>query len=168
MSSPEDSDSLDDLLGGSKPGQPDDALRPAAFARTAAVLRRRRFARRCGWIAAFAGCYLAGVASVSLWRPNHPAELLATIEPRGKPPSTATQQATERHKSPFEQLRDAGDDALNNRADVEAAVRLYAQALRVATPEELMISAAEDSWILMALKEDHLKENPHADNHDKS
>ncbi|HEX4147120.1 MAG TPA: hypothetical protein VHY91_26725 [Pirellulales bacterium] len=177
MNSPDDSDSLDDLLGRPEPGQTDETLRRGVLAGTTPVLARRRIARRCGWAAAFAGCYLAGVASMGLWQFDTPPLALTWREPEQREAGQAHESTTpepqekpriaERQKTPFEKLRDAGDEAWRARGDIEEAIRLYAQALRVATAEE-KISSADDNWILIALKEDHLTESRHDGKNDES
>jgi hypothetical protein len=57
---------------------------------------------------------------------------------------------------------------LREQGDLEAAIRLYSQALKVAAPHELTISVANDDWLLMSLKDAHMKESRNAKYNDKS
>jgi HAMP domain-containing protein len=184
MNTAEDSDPLDKLLGRREFGEQADVLRHAVLAQTVPVLWWRRFARRCRWTIVLAGCYLAGAASFGIWslegRPTAPlvatnaGDKDLTPDNSGRPSTTAQQpslaesQATERTKSRFEALRDAGARALREQSDLEMAIRFYAQALTVATSDELTISVTNDDWLLMSLKDAHKKESGYADNNGES
>ncbi len=163
-------DPLDELLGKKEFGEQADDLRHAVLAQTAPVLRRRRVVRRLGWTMAFAGCYLAGAASIGIWsmQGRSTAPLVATNAESAHQRPLAKSQATERTKTRFEALRDAGALALREQNDLETAIRLYAQALKAATPQELSISVTNDDWLLMSLKDAHTKESYDVSNQDKS
>jgi hypothetical protein len=174
MSHADEFDPLDELLGKREVGPANDLLRERSLAKTLPVLRRRRWVRRASWAMAFAGCYLAGMATMGAWqrgeasrsfveRPSLPA-----APKRQRAGGTRLVEQPKREMTPFERLRAAGDDAWRRQGNIEAAIRLYAQALEVATPEEMRISDTHDSWLLMALKQDHLPENEHVDDPDQS
>ena len=125
--------------------------------------------RRAGWAAAFAGCYLAGLTTMGVWQHAGTKQPLEVDAPavRDRPPAAGAQLA-QRQKTPFERLRDAGNEAWRRQADIERAIRLYAQAIEVATPEELRISATDDNWLLMAMKQDHVQEKQNVEQPDES
>ncbi|HTU23969.1 MAG TPA: hypothetical protein VMF30_01140 [Pirellulales bacterium] len=168
MNLPDESDPLHELLGGRGGTQQEEAARAALAARVMAetlpVLRRRRIARRCGLATALVGCYVAGALSMNLWHAERsrmpqvalgPAAVEQTREAGPAPVVAETRAALP--QTPFEKLRDAGDRAWQER-DIEAAIRLYAEAVRVATPAERRFSAADDNFLLITLKEDQNKE----------
>ena len=162
-------DPLNELLGKKEFGEQTD-LRDAVLTQTVPVLRRRRIVRRLGWTMAFAGCYVAGAASLGLWslQERSTAPLVATNADSAHQSPLAKSQATERSKTRFEALRDAGARALREQGDVETAIRYYSRAIQVATPHDLNISVAHDDWILMSLKQAHSKESNNVGYQDKS
>jgi hypothetical protein len=172
MNPADEFDPVDDLLARHDAGEPSEQLRERALARTLPVLRRRRWIRRAGWGAAFAGCYLAGMATMGAWQSSQASK--SVVEKAPTMPAVPRQQTSDgpelvqRQKSPFERLRDAGDEAWQAQGNLDAAIRLYGEALEVATPEEMKISATDDNWLLMALKQDHVEEDEDVDNHDES
>jgi hypothetical protein len=121
--------------------------------------------RRLVGILALTGCYLAGLSTTLLWRADAPPESSVAASHKAVPPRPLAHQPA---KSPYEALRDAGDRAWQDDGDIESAIRLYGQALSVGTPQELRVSAADDSWLLMYLKRAHEMENQHADDHGNS
>ncbi len=187
MNSAAESDPLADLLARPELGERDMALRGDVLARTMPVLRRRRVARRFGVVLACVGCYLAGAVNMQLWDAAGTAEepriahTSAQSRPELKSPGSLEDsshvgtwqarqaaQLSEQSDYTFQELREAGRDAWRQTRDLETAIRLYAKALEVATPEELAISVDSDDWILMSLKEARSKESHNAGYHDKS
>jgi hypothetical protein len=155
-------------------------LRHTTLARTIPPLRRRRFIRRFVLGTGLMSFYFAGLVSAGIW-PRDPAVVAVSKgRPEGKElaqlndtadrmpismiqqPSLAVALSEKFKKSDFDTLRYAGDDAWQGQHDLEAAIRFYAEALKLAKPNELMISVADDNWLLIALKESHIKENSHA------
>jgi hypothetical protein len=146
----------------------DDTLRQAVLDRTLGVIRRRRRLKHCAVAATLLGCYLAGMATVVLWRPAT-ADLLTpsttqsaavqkkSSDPRaqliadlGGPPD---QKSTSTPLSQFEVLRRAGDRYLTDPEKLPLAVRTYTRALKYASADERAISPEHDTWLLMALKD---------------
>lgn len=60
--------------------------------------------------------------------------------------------------SRFEQLRRISDLYLYQHGDVTTAIRYYRKALDAATAEELAVAMDKDSWLLIALKQELLRE----------
>jgi hypothetical protein len=144
----------------------DDTLRQAVLDRTLGVIRRRRRLKHCAVAATLLGCYLAGMATVVLWRPAtadliKPSQSAAknqkTLDPHaqliadlGGPPD---QKSTSTPLSQFEVLRRAGDRYLTDPEKLPLAVRTYTRALKYASADERAISPEHDTWLLMALKD---------------
>jgi hypothetical protein len=176
MTSEFDDDTLNRLLPSTD--APDSGLREAILHRTRGVVRRRLYVRRVGYALALAGCYLAGILTMSLATPQAPA-VVQQVQPapadnHAPPPAPHPQKiAVEKpveNKRPtiarvrptrFEKLRQAADRALVEQ-DMIAAVKLYKKALDVAKPEELAISVERDNWLLISLKEARLQEKQNA------
>ena len=172
MSTPEnpESDPLDALVGASASLPEDDRLRRSVLARTTGVIRRRRRIRRFSITVALAGCYLAGAATVQLWRAGAPTpdrsvardEKVPADDERQTPLIDRTEQpggqTVASAASPYEVYRRVSDRCLTQQGDLSLALRYYCRALETASPEERAISA-EDSWLLMALKDLDTKEN---------
>ena len=179
-----DDDPLNQLL--STPATPRADLRGEILARTQGVLRRRRLIRRAGYALALAGCYVAGILTMSLATPAPPA-IAHQDQPAASNVASSTQaqapQEVARETAPardrpavvrkrpavaavrqtrFEKLRKAADRALLEQGDMMAAVTLYKKALDVAKPEELAISVERDNWLLISLKEARLQEKQNA------
>lgn len=172
-------DPIHQLLSATAAERP--GLRSEILQRTQSVLRRRRMLRRAGYALALAGCYVAGILTMSLATPapavvqrdrpapSHTEPVVpapapekvarASERPAGanKRPAVATVRQTR-----FEKLRKAADRALLEQGDMMAAVKLYKKALDVAKPEELAISAERDNWLLISLKEARLQERQNA------
>jgi hypothetical protein len=178
----------DDLLNSvrSTPQAPRPDLRGEILAQTQGVLRRRRYLRRAGYALALAGCYVAGILTMSLATPVPPALArqdqpapwkVASLTPAPAPQETVLESSPERDRhavaknrqavtpvrqTRFEKLRKAADRALVEQGDMMSAVKLYKKALDVAKPEELAISAERDNWLLISLKEARLQEKQNA------
>ncbi len=60
--------------------------------------------------------------------------------------------------SPYQRLRELGDDYLNRRGKISAAMDCYRMALEAAKDDEKRISEDEDTWLLAALKKDRNRE----------
>jgi len=177
MFSPDD---LNELLSNSTHGSQDgtdSALRAKVLARTTAVIRTRRRMKRAGAVAALAGCYLAGVLTMSALRaPAAPISAapggltaentvhgdsntappvtrpLVRPEDDGVIPSSGPAARTVAKFSPYDRLRRTGDRQLEDDNDVAAAARTYRRALKLASPTERDIVLDKDTWLLMAMK----------------
>src|SRR5262249_18059382 len=178
MYSPDDLDGL--LSDSTEPphdGIADPVLLEKVLARTTGVLRIRRRMKRLSVAAALAGCYLAGMLTMSLL--HAPASdsakgLAAHVEPMPKTgngesmplrplvrpeddgvvPSSSSQHAELVKLSPYDRLRRAGDRQLEDENDIAAAARTYRRALKLASPTERDIVPDKDTWLLMAMKND--------------
>ncbi|MHC4177829.1 MAG: hypothetical protein ACYSWU_09995 [Planctomycetota bacterium] len=121
------------------------------------------------------GCYLAGAATVQLWRAGAPTpdrsvardEKLSGDGVLPAPPTDRTEQpggqTVASAASPYEVYRRVSDRCLTQQGDLSLALRYYCRALDTASPEERAISE-DDSWLLMALKDLDTKETRHEDN----
>ena len=80
MQEPDDAlnDVLDTILGADR-SRPDAALRGAVLGQTLSVLRRRRRWKRCAVAAGLVGCYLAGIATMTIGRAGGKAELAVCV-----------------------------------------------------------------------------------------
>jgi hypothetical protein len=77
-------------------------------------------------------------------------------------PAPGTEQlARARKPSKYEIVRRDGDRMLRQPGNLALAVRRYHVALDLASAEERAIAPGEDSWLLMALKNERMKENAH-------
>jgi hypothetical protein len=54
--------------------------------------------------------------------------------------------------TPYDRLRRAGDQQLEEYADIPGATRSYQKALQIASSDQRKIAPDRDSWLLMALK----------------
>jgi hypothetical protein len=170
-----ENDPVDALLKGGKFDR-DEQLRDIVLTQTTAVLRRRRHVRRAGVVAALAVCYLAGAATMRLWRPlaSDDGGLIAR-EAQERPPEMApevdrvatkpTEEMPDRQRQPhklrragFEDIRRVSDRYLHEKGDVALALRYYRRALDSASTEQRAISVEEDSWLLMALNTSQMEE----------
>lgn len=152
-------------------------LREAVLAQTTGVIRFRRRMKRTGPIAALAGCYLAGLLTMSVWRASveqrpessaSPRDLAVQSQPKADLQPTrplvrpeddgvitgAAAQTTIAKLSPYDRLRRAGDRQLGEENDVAAAARTYRRALKLASPTQRSIAPDQDTWLLMAMKND--------------
>ena len=173
-------DSFDDPLAaafdlGDGQHAADDRLRAAVFAQTVGVLRGRRRLKRCALAAGLLGCYLAGVATMGVFRagqerdrPPAAGPAMADNSQRAAPhrrhvsASPKEQQVAAKKPSGFESWRRIGDHFLSDSGDVSLAVAGYSEAINLASAEERRISPGQDNWLLMALKQDALsKEKRH-------
>src|SRR5262245_59573342 len=171
------SDLLSNALGEGTDVRPSSKLRETVLARTSSVIRTRRRLKRLGTLAALAGCYLAGVLSMSVWRASagqlprdsvpsgelasqvqHKSDSLPTrplIRPEDDGVITGpSAQRTFTQPSPYDRLRRAGDRPLEDDNDIAAAARTYRRALKLASPTERDIVPDKDTWLLMAMKND--------------
>jgi hypothetical protein len=146
----------------------DAGLREAVFRRTAEVLRRRRRLRALARGGALAACYLAGLLAThglehrppaapteSLTRP--PQAGAPVVPPAAVSALAAEWQAFDSPDRGAELYRRAGDRYLTEEADPLAAVRCYGNALNSGTAQDLAFDA-NDSWLLMAIKDARQKE----------
>lgn len=143
-------------------------LRESVLSRTTGIIRQRRRMRRAKIVAALVGCYLAGIATVSL-RPNsRDADRVVAASSTGN--NVDSSHATARkfvrpeddqfapsaqpvvRLTPYERLRRMGDEQLEQYADIAAATRSYEKALQIASTDQRQIAPDHDTWLLMALK----------------
>ena len=151
-----------------------DELQAAVFVRTLGVIRRRRRTRRCVLTAGLLGCYLAGAMTVSLWPSGEKHSTGATIAQRTAKqktqptPATVAARDDDRQRPPppklsgYEHWRRLGDHFLRDYNNISLATQSYSQALALATEEERATSTDRDTWLLLALKKDKLREKQHA------
>lgn len=171
MSSSDHGDEIDLLAFASSSrvdSKANDALREKVLRQTAGIVRGRRRWKRARIAIALAGCYLAGILTTTLLqrsdlRPSdaEPAPLVAEVpivapETNGKTPDQIADEAVAAEAaklSRYELLRRAGDQ-YEHRGDLTSAIQSYKRALEAATPQERAISVNDDTWLLMALKND--------------
>jgi hypothetical protein len=164
-------------------------VRRQVLAQTISVVRRRGVMRRLGLAAGLAWCYLAGMVTMWGWAAASIPPDATVIEQPAPPdakPDDGIRPAPEQPRSPgvrrprpgqpphsgqggvaradFEQIRRVSDRYLHEQGDIAKALHYYTRALDQATPDQREISVAQDSWLLMALKEARRKEDPN-DNH---
>ncbi len=180
-------DDVDELLR-PRPAAGNDPLRQVLLARTTAALRRRRRLRRLGLAAALAACYLAGMLTVRLGMSpastDRPAAAVAKADRPAKKEAPPVRPAPRQREAPaeaapsalalewqaldsddrrFELYRRAGDRYLEESNDVESALRCYRGAYAAASEKERAVSV-HDNWLLMAVKQERLKEKRDAQN----
>ena len=174
------SNPVEQFLGTDFAGPAPTALRQALLAKTARVLRRRRWRRRLAWAGALAACFVAGMGTMTFWRNSAPP---ASQEQLDSPVAAEKEQVAlvtrhARHEPPpsLLELEWRAFDSSDNRAalffavarryfeeqhDFDSALRCYRQALDVASKEDLAIRP-DDNWLVMALKEARQKETDNA------
>ncbi|MGD0518622.1 MAG: hypothetical protein ABSA26_13890 [Thermoguttaceae bacterium] len=178
MSSPDEfqNDPLDVVLSGKSKICGDDRLRQAVLAGTLGVIRRRRRLKRCTMAATLLGCYLAGMATLAFWRqggenPSKPPSTQVAADGRSKTDVQATlppdfagppdQKAVYIVASKYDILCRQADRYLLDPENLQLAVRTYSRALKYASADQRAISPEHDTWLLMALKDAHSKEQKH-------
>src|SRR5260221_6195096 len=82
-------------------------------------------------------------------RPVRPEDDGVFPELASKSPQVAAAKLT-----PYDRLRLAGDKQLEEQNDIAAAAHTYRRALQVASSDQRSISVDNDSWLLMAMKND--------------
>lgn len=179
-------DHLHDLLSDSTHGSDDSAnraLREKVLTRTTGVIRTRRRMKRAGPIAALAGCYLAGILTMSFLHVSSPtapgsaggltAQNTVHSDSNTAPPATRplvrpeddgvfpdSRPTTVAKFSPYDRLRRTGDRQLEDESDIAAAARTYRRALQFASPSERNIVPDKDTWLMMAMKNDQFNRLP--------
>jgi hypothetical protein len=156
-------------------------LKERILAKTTRVIRHRRWSRRLAVAAGMAACYVAGALTV--WPAARHVEMStsspAVASPRPVPqpqpspsrpkpaqsPSQLEWQAIEDRHAGADLYRQAGDRYLNEAQDVESALRCYRNALARGGNEAFAISP-DDSWLLVALKSSHSREENNAKTRD--
>jgi hypothetical protein len=138
-------------------------LRDSVLLHTTRTIRTRRRLRRAGVAAALIGCYLAGIATVSLRPAGRDADQLLADSAlgNGKRDADAPVRRAVRPEddqigprlTPYERLRQTGDRQLEKYADIPAATRSYEKALQMASADQRRIAPDRDTWLLMALKQ---------------
>jgi hypothetical protein len=166
------SDELFESMASAVEGIPASSqLRDSVLSRTTGIIRTRRRVRRVGMIAALIGCYLGGVATVSLWpgsremgrvvaesatgndESKENAAVQKLVQPEDDQVVTDEAQPTTVQVTPYDRLRRAGDRQLERYADIPRATRSYERALQIASAEQRRIAPDRDTWLLMALKQ---------------
>ena len=145
-------------------------LRDSLLNNTSRTIRVRRRMRRAGIAAALAGCYLAGIATMSL-RPSaeESGHLVADAPPAQSENGAAAaprklvrpedDQVVSDGRQPavrltqYDRLRRAGDQQLEEFGDIPRATGSYQKALQMASAEQRRIAPDRDTWLLMALKQ---------------
>jgi hypothetical protein len=170
-------DPLDVLLTPS-PSPADDPLRGPLLQRTQRLLRWRRRARLLAAATALAACYAAGLATVHLM-PGHsprraedvpptvttpreaePVRVANAPEPsQGKSALDREWEAADSTEPAGQLYRQAGDQYLEEEGDPLAALRCYGNALDAGADPT---PAAQDSYLLLAIKNARTKENRYA------
>ncbi len=160
-------DGVDDLPEGSlSPVEAPPGLERAVLGRTVSVVRWRRRRRQLRNVAFLGLVYLAGIVTAELLenparsppRPDVTRELVAKRPYETPKPSEMLRRV--RGTPPAEQrrlLKLAGDTYLGSHADVENALYCYRQLLELTPHAERALPAADDSWLLVALKQDQSK-----------
>jgi hypothetical protein len=145
-------------------------LRDSVLGRTTRTIRNRRRVRRAGVAAALIGCYLAGMATVSLRPASRETSPFVADSAGGNGESAAGVGARKMVRpeddqiasdsvrpasarlTPYDRLRRTGDQQLEEYADIPGATRSYQKALQIASADQRKIAPDRDSWLLMALK----------------
>jgi hypothetical protein len=168
---------FESMISAAKPIPASQQLRNSVLNQTTQTVRNRRRMRRAGIAAALIGCYLAGVATVSLrpaGRETGPivadaavADSDAVAEPAAGSDKTSAAATARKPVRPeddqilatstsrltrYERLRQTGDEQLEKFADIPAATRIYQKALQIASSDQRRIAPDRDTWLLMALK----------------
>jgi hypothetical protein len=178
---PHPDDPLDELLTPSSSPADTEKLRADVLRRTTALLRRRVWLKRGGFVTALAACFLAGGLTVRLMtpvaavetqgavanipNPENGPELIAppTVAVEMPPPAIERLASQTDDRERAELLRTAGRRYLDEQNDPESALRCYTNALNAGSVDDLKASPSDD-WLLMALKDAREKENRRANN----
>lgn len=186
MSQPEDfaEQRIDRVLAAGGLPRESAALRVAVLSQTVAVICRRRRLKQCVLGATLLGFYLAGLTTAGLWQSprsaSAPSPALqvaasplaggAARQPRPLEPvqpAPARYAGAARHRPAaagvhdFRALQRSADRQLLEYGDVESAVRGYSRILDRAPTRQQVVSADNDTWLLMALKNAKSKELRH-------
>ena len=154
----------------------DTKFQQQLFHQTTGMIRSRRRRKRIVMSGSLVACYVAGMATVSLFsravvdaddrvpplvveqkmvEPQNVVDPHESQTRAGQQPVRRVPRPIKRvKKSRFQALRDMGDLYLNERQDPAGAIRCYRLALREATPEETIFSATEGTWLFRALLQD--------------
>lgn len=167
-------DALDDLLRPAAAPPEGAALRDDLREQTTRLLRQRRRLRRLARLAALAACYLVGLLTMHWVRPPAvpPRPLIQgpdVSRPAKKPAPPAEPEsalavewkALDADGPGRELYQQAGDLYLREDNDIGSALRCYGNALDAGTDADRAV-AAEDSWLLMTIKDARQKEKRHA------
>jgi hypothetical protein len=169
---------FESMTSATEPIPASQQLRDDVLSQTTRTVRNRRRMRRAGMAAALIGCYLAGVATMSL-RPagrgtgqlvadsaaavdpaaaadpaagNSKTGAVAAVRKPVRPEDDQILAASTSRLTRYERLRQAGDEQLEKFADIPAATRSYQKALQIASSDQRRIAPDRDSWLFMALK----------------
>jgi hypothetical protein len=171
MSSPEEfaeNELLKTAFASRQVSASNDMLRGKVLMQTTGVIRTRRRLKRLGIGSALVACYFAGILTTSFFpgSDSRPSEVesdqliaktpVVAPEHVGKTPDQIADEAAAAEAaklSRYELLRRDGARC-EQRGDLTAAIQSYKDALEVATPEERAVSVNDDTWLLMALKND--------------
>jgi hypothetical protein len=159
-----------DLLFPPGPPHGDERLRETLRLQTTRAVRWRRWRNRVGLVAAVAAIYLAGLLTPRPFGsppiPERPVERPVEPGPAGPtPPESIASaldleyRALESEQGRAELYRIAGDRYLLEK-DMASAVRCYRLALDESSGD--LAVQAEDTWLLIALKDARKKEKANA------
>jgi hypothetical protein len=165
-----DEEFVDELLAG-RPVPENAGLKEGLWRHTSAQLRRRRCWRLAARPALLAACFLGGMGTMGLVRPEpEPAKVIVTVvEPRPADPAplterrlTAAELELEAEKTLVKEesarrFREAGDRYLGEEQNIAAALRCYRNFLDEAGDAGLG-NAQTDTWLLTSLKNARHKE----------
>lgn len=160
-----------------------EEFRQALLLRTMRLVRRKVWVRRAAIVSALAACYVAGLLTMH-WVAPRPSQMetQVTSAPSDEkkvdsvpkieglqPPAEASAEILEQW-GPLVDLdkraalyRRAGDRYYADHSDLQGALRCYRLALDAGSQTDLQI-AADDNWLLIALKEARNKETINATN----
>ncbi len=162
---------VDELLAGRSTAT-NAGLKEGLWRQTSAQLRRRRCWRLAAKPALLAACFLGGMGTMALVRPEpEPAQVVVVtvVEPRPADPEplperylTAAELELEAERTLVKEesarrFREAGDRYLRDEANIAAALRCYRNFLDEAGDADLG-SAPTDTWLLTSLKNARHKE----------
>jgi hypothetical protein len=138
-------------------------LRRRLLARTLTVLRRRRWLRRARLAAVLAGCFAAGVWTMSWLRPTPgPVPNRGDAADRNRPVPAERDDDHSTPKAPaVVELVKAADHILIAEGDPLTALHGYSKALDEGGDDALRIST-DDSFLMIALKDARKREKDHA------
>jgi hypothetical protein len=172
---------MDQLRSVQAVGQSEE-FRKALLVRTTRLVRRRLWIRRAVLASTLAACYVAGLFTMR-WVAPPAAEVVVQVASAGsdekkadvpkaetlQPPAEATAKILEQW-GPLVDVgkragvyRRAGDRYYVDHNDLQGALRCYRRALDAGSQDDLQI-AANDNWLLIALKEARTKEKRNATN----
>ena len=149
-------------------------LRDAVLSQTSRTIRNRRRMRRARLAATLVACYLAGIATMSVWSAGRPVDRIASgsaggsardgdlvtapdvrrlVRPEDDQVADGSVRPAAVRLTPYERLCRTGDQQLEKHDDIQAAARSYKKALQLASADQRSIAPDHDTWLLMAMKQ---------------